>query len=64
MALKWPHRMILEVSWDNLWITSFGLSQFHGHNFWLVCSGPKPCYPMPTLHLMAFSQLRYFFHPI
>ena len=26
----WPHYMILEVSWDNLWTSSFGLSQFHG----------------------------------
>ena len=29
--------MILEVSWDNLWTLSFGLSQFHGHSSWLVC---------------------------
>ena len=29
--------MILEVSWDNLWTLSFGLSQFHSHGSWLVC---------------------------
>ena len=29
--------MISEVSWDSLWTLSFGLSQFHGHGFWLVC---------------------------
>jgi hypothetical protein len=33
----WPHYMILEVSWDNLWTLSFGFSQFHGHGSWLVC---------------------------
>ena len=22
---------------DNLWTLSFGLSQFHGHNSWLMC---------------------------
>ena len=32
----WPHYMILEVSWDGLWTLSFRLSQFHGHNSWLV----------------------------
>ena len=29
--------MILEVSWDGLWTLSFGLSQSHGHDSWLVC---------------------------
>jgi hypothetical protein len=29
--------MGLEVSWDGLWILSFGLSQSHGHGSWLVC---------------------------
>ena len=29
--------MILEVSWDNLWTLSFGLSQCHGHGSWLMC---------------------------
>jgi hypothetical protein len=29
--------MILEVSWDDLWTLSFGLSQFHGHGSRLVC---------------------------
>ena len=30
--------MILEVNWDNgLWTLSFGLSQFHGHGYWLMC---------------------------
>jgi hypothetical protein len=29
--------MILEVSWDNLWALSLGLSQYHGHGSWLVC---------------------------
>ena len=34
--------MILEVAWDGLWTLSFGLSQFHGHDSWLVReSGPK-----------------------
>jgi hypothetical protein len=33
----WPHYMNLEVSWNGLWTLSFGLSQFHGHNSWLVC---------------------------
>ena len=32
-----PHYMILDVSWDNLWTLSFGLSRFHGHGSWLVC---------------------------
>ena len=31
------HYMILEVSWDGLWIVCFGLSKFHGHGSWLVC---------------------------
>ena len=30
----WPHYMIVEVSWDNLWTLSFGLSQSHGHGSW------------------------------
>ena len=29
--------MVWEVSWDDLWILSFGLSQFHCHGSWLVC---------------------------
>ena len=29
--------MSLEVSWGALWTLSCGLSQFHGHNSWLVC---------------------------
>ena len=29
--------MILEGCWDGLGTLSFGLSQFHGHGFWLVC---------------------------
>ena len=29
--------MMVEVCWDGLWTLSFGLSQFHGHNSWLVC---------------------------
>ena len=33
----WPHYMILEVCWDDFWTLSFGLSQFHGHAYWLVC---------------------------
>ena len=33
----WPHRMILEVSWDGLCTLSFALSQFHGHGSWPVC---------------------------
>ena len=33
----WPHYVILQVSWDDLWTLSFGLSQFHGHGSWLVC---------------------------
>ena len=28
--------MILEVSWDGLWTLSFGLSEFHGHDSWLM----------------------------
>ena len=28
--------MILEVCWDGLWTLSFGLSQFHGHDSWLL----------------------------
>jgi hypothetical protein len=32
----WPHYMILEVCWDNLWALSFGLPQFHGHSSRLV----------------------------
>ena len=33
----WPHYMLLEVSWHNIWSLSFRLSLFHGHNSWLVC---------------------------
>ena len=33
----WPHYMSLEVSWDDLWTLSFGLSQFHGHGYRLMC---------------------------
>ena len=29
--------MTLEVSWDDIWTLSFGLSQFHGQGSWLVC---------------------------
>jgi len=29
--------MSLEVSWDGLWTLSFGLSQFHGLDSWVVC---------------------------
>jgi hypothetical protein len=48
----WPHYMILEVCWDGLWTLSFGLSQSHGHGFWLMCEvavirGPK----LYSLHL-------------
>ena len=25
------------VCWDGLWTLSFGLSQCHGHDSWLVC---------------------------
>ena len=35
LEVSWPHYMISEVSWDNLWTLCFGLSQFHGHG-----SGP------------------------
>jgi hypothetical protein len=28
--------MILEMCWGRLWTLSFGLSQFDGHNSWLV----------------------------
>jgi hypothetical protein len=39
--------MILEVSWENLWTLSFGLSQFHGHGSWLMCEvalmGARDC---------------------
>ena len=28
--------MVLEVSWDGIWTPSFELSQFHGHNSWIV----------------------------
>ena len=41
----WPHHMILEVCWDNLWTLCFGLSQFHGHGSWLVCE----VYPRPLI---------------
>jgi hypothetical protein len=27
----------LEVSWDDLWTFSYGLSQYHGRDSWLVC---------------------------
>ena len=33
----WPHYMILEVVWDGLLDTFFGLSPCHGHGSWLVC---------------------------
>ena len=35
----WSHYMILEVCWDGLWTLSFGLSQFHVDDSWLVCEG-------------------------
>ena len=28
---RWPHYMILEVSWDGLWTLSSRLSEIHGH---------------------------------
>ena len=35
--------MILEVSWDNLWTLSFGLSHLHGHGSWLLCEVALSC---------------------
>jgi hypothetical protein len=29
--------MIMEVYWESLWTVFVGLSQFHGHIYWLVC---------------------------
>ena len=37
LEVLWPHYMILDVSWDDLWALAFELSQFHGHGSWLVC---------------------------
>jgi hypothetical protein len=37
LHLRVRDHVILEVFWDNLWILSFELSQFHGHNSWFVC---------------------------
>ena len=33
----WPHYVILEVCWDDLWTLFGGLLQFHGYGSWLVC---------------------------
>ena len=38
-----PHYMILEMSCDSIWTLSFGLSQFHGHDSWLVCEAALRC---------------------
>ena len=35
--------MILEMSCDSIWTLSFGLSQFHGHDSWLVCEAALRC---------------------
>ena len=43
------HYMILEVSWDNLWTLSFRLSQFRGHDSWLMCE--------VVLSLTLFKQM-------
>ena len=44
--------MILEVCWDGLWALSFGLSQFHGHGYWLVCEvALSTCESIPSLGL-------------
>ena len=48
----WPHYKILEVSWDGLCTFSFGLSQFHGHNSWLVCEVTIE----PSLHLILANN--------
>ena len=32
----WPHYIVVEVRWGDLWALSFGLSQFHGHGSWLL----------------------------
>ena len=32
----------LKVSWDDLWILLFGLSQFHGHGSSLMCEVALP----------------------
>ena len=37
--------MILEASWDKLYSLSFGLSQFLGHNSWLVYAMTLTKYP-------------------
>jgi hypothetical protein len=29
--------MILEISWDSLWMLAFDLSQFHRHGSWPMC---------------------------
>ena len=62
-----PHYMILEVSWDGgLWTLSFGLSQFHGHNSWLVCEvalssketmGPSHCWNF-FIRVVTFPHLK------
>jgi hypothetical protein len=45
--------MILEVSWDDLWTLSFGLSQFHGHGSWLMCEVALKCHTLnSTCQLM------------
>jgi len=43
--------MILEVSWDNLWTLSFGLSQFLRHGSCLMCE-----WPLHTTRLRARDQ--------
>ena len=41
----------LEVSWDCLWMLTFGLSQFHGHSSWLMCE-------VALMHYHAITKLR------
>ena len=57
--------MIVEVCWDSLWTLSCGLSQFHGHNSWLVLwSGPKwPIHFHKWLALGDYTLIHYPLEP-
>ena len=49
--------MISEVSWDSLRTLSYGLSQFHGHNSWLMCEVVLSVSKSNRLHVVSFRFL-------
>ena len=49
--------MISEVIWDSLRTLSYGLSQFHGHNSWLMCEVTLSVSKSNRLHVVIFRFL-------